>query len=115
MNKILKILAIMSLASLLVVASVGCAAPSLKSLAASPDKVNLVVNGTQQLTITATYTEGSPKNVTSISTFKSSNEKVATVTKGGLIKGIAAGSATITVSYTEGGVNKTVTVPVIVK
>jgi uncharacterized protein YjdB len=115
MSGILKILPIMSVAFLLCVASIGCAAPSLKSIAASPGKVSLAVNTTQQLTITATYTKGNTKNVTAQNTFKSSNEKIATVSKGGLIKGVAAGSASITASYTEGKVTKTVTVPVTVK
>ena len=115
MSKILKIIAITSLASLLVVVSVGCAASSLKSITASPDKVSLSANATQQLTITATYTKGGGNNVTTTSTFKSSDEKIATVTGGGLVKGIAAGSATITVSHAEGKVTKTVTIPVTVK
>ncbi len=87
----------------------------LKSIAASPDKVSLTVKGTQQLTTTATYTDGTRKNVTAKSTYKSSNTKIATVTKGGLITGIAAGSSTITASYTEGKITKTVTISVTVK
>jgi len=51
MNKILKILAIMSLASLLVVASVGCAAAALQSIKASPSTVSLAKNATQQLNL----------------------------------------------------------------
>jgi uncharacterized protein YjdB len=77
--------------------------------------VSLARNATQQLTITASYTKGASKTVTATSTYKSSSATIATVSTGGLVKGIAAGSATITVSYTEGGVNKTVTVPVSVK
>ena len=115
MGRILRILAITGLASLLVVASVGCAATALSSIKASPSTVSLTANATQQLTITASYTKGATKTVTTTSTYSSSNVKIATVTTGGLVKGIAAGSATITVSYKEGTVTKTVTVPVTVK
>jgi uncharacterized protein YjdB len=115
MIKILKIIAIITLTFLLVGVSVGCAASSLKSIIASPNNISLAVNATQQLTITATYTNGSLKNVTVPSTYKSSNEKIATVTKTGLVKGIAKGSASITVSYSEGNVTKTVMVPVTVR
>ena len=105
----------MSLVSLLVVVILGCATHSLKSIAPSLSKLSLVVNASQQLTISATYTKGSGKNVTALSIYKSSNDKIATVAKGGLVKGVAAGSASITVSYTEGKVTQTVTVPVTVK
>jgi len=115
MSKILRILAITGLASLLVVASVGCAAATLQSIKATPSTLSLSANATQQLAITASYTKGASKTVTAISTYKSSSATIATVTTGGLVKGIAAGSATITVSYKEGTVTKTVTVPVTVK
>ena len=115
MGKILRILAITGLASLLVVTSVGCAATALSSIKASPSTISSADNATQQLTITASYTKGATKTVTTTSTYSSSNVKIATVTTGGLVKGIAVGSATITVSYKEGSVTKTVTVPVTVK
>lgn len=114
MTKIVKIIVIISLACLLVGVSIGCAAPSLKSLIAYPGKVSLTDNATQQLNITATYTKGSSKSVTATSMYQSSNEKIATVTKDGVVKGVAIGSADIAVSHSEGGVTKTVTVPVTV-
>ena len=115
MGKIIKALAITVLASLLVFASIGCAAATLSSIKASPSTISLAANATQQLTITASYSKGATKTVTATSTYKSSNEKIATVTTGGLVKGIAPGSATVTVSYKEGIVTKTITVPVTVK
>ena len=88
---------------------------SLKSLAASTDNISFSVNATQQLKVTAAYTLGTGKDVTTLSIYKSSNDKIATVTNGGLVKGTAVGSANITASYTEGTVTKTITVPVTVK
>jgi uncharacterized protein YjdB len=113
--KILKILAITGLASLSVVGSLGCGAAVLQSIKASPSTLSLSANATQQLTITASDSKGISKTVTTISSYSSSNMKIATVTTGGLVKGIVAGSATITVSYREGTVTKTVTVPVTVE
>jgi pullulanase len=72
-------------------------------------------NATQQLTITASYTKGALKNVTATSTYRSGRATIATVTTGGLVRGVGAGLTIIIVSYTEGGVNKTVTVLVTVK
>ena len=43
------------------------------------------------------------------------NGRIATVTEGGLVKGIAIGSASITVSYPYGKQSRTVTIPVTVK
>lgn len=115
MGKIPRILTIMGLASLLVVTFVGCApaVPALTSITASPVPVSLTAGGIMQLKITASYTKGETKIVTT-GTYSSSNATVATVTAEGLVMAGVAGSATITVSYNEGGVNKTVMVPVTV-
>lgn len=120
MANIFKVLAVVGVVALATVMFAGCttsatAAPSLKSIASSPRKISLSSNATQQLTITATYTKGPPQNVTTKSTYKSSSQKRASVTPAGLIKGGIAGSTTITVSYTEGTVTRTVEVPVTVK
>ncbi len=67
------------------------------------------INATQQLTINAIYKKPSTNNATGIgrtedvtakSIYRSSNEKIATVTSGGLVQGVAVGSANITVYYT---------------
>ncbi|MCK9927519.1 Ig-like domain-containing protein, partial [Frankia sp. Mgl5] len=60
------------------------------------------------LQITATYANGSTQDVTSQSTYQSSDPTIATVNAAGVISGVAAGNATITVSY----YGKTITVPV---
>ena len=76
---------------------------TLQSIAASPASVTLAVDETQQLTVTATYSDDSTADVTASSdcTYVSDDTAVATVTSpgGGLITGVADGSATVTVSY----------------
>ena len=71
-----------------------------KSLAISPSPVTVKVGGTQTLTATATYSDGSTALVKA--TFASSNTSIASVT-GVRLKGVAAGTTTVTASYTENG------------
>jgi uncharacterized protein YjdB len=93
----------------------GCATTAqLKSIAASPNTISLSVNATHQLTITATDTKGKTETVTTTCTYSSSNQQIVTVSAGGLVKGVAAGSANISVSYTKDKVTKIITVPVTV-
>ncbi len=117
MGKKLEVLAILGVIISLCVATVGCegAGAFLKSIAVSPEEVILTVNASQQLSVTATYTKGEPKSVTAECSYESSNGGIATVTEGGLVKGIALGSASITVSYPYGKQSRTVTIPVTVK
>ena len=140
----------------LVVATVGYSSLPLDSISASPFGIprlalatgarNIIgeaitvifaINATQQLTIDALYKNTTTNNatgtarfedVTTKCTYQSSNEKIATVTSGGLVQGVAAGAANITVTYTAapgssdlstaaaGKIPKTVsvTVPVVV-
>ena len=112
-NKIVALLGIVLIITLLSTTTVGCTA-ALQSIAASPSKISLAVSGTQQLAVTTTDTKGKTASVTTTSTYKSSDVKVATVSTGGLVTGVAAGSVNITVSYTKGKVTKTATVAVTV-
>jgi len=89
-------------------------AVTLQSIAASPSSVTLAVDETQQLTITATYSDASTANVTADSTYASDDEAVATVSTGGFITGVAEGSATVTATYTEDEITKTAEVSVTV-
>ncbi|MDO8716668.1 MAG: Ig-like domain-containing protein [Dehalococcoidales bacterium] len=76
----------------------------------NPDFVAVFApNDTVQLTINALYRNtatinasgaGRIEDVTGNCTYKSSNEKIATVTSGGLVRAVVVGSTTITVSYT---------------
>ena len=114
-NKIVSVLGVVFVIALLGATVMGCATTAqLKSIAASPSTISLIVNATHQLTITATDTAGKTQTVTTTCTYSSSNQQIATVSAGGLVKGVAAGSAHINVSYTKGKVTKTVTVSVTV-
>lgn len=131
MSKNFKIAVIVIMASLLIMAAVGCkkvVAPwesfELSSIAAQPYRVNIPVNATSNLTINAVFSKISSGNITTGSggirvvtnntTFKSSNEAVAAVNGSGLVRGISAGSANISVSYTDGHITKTTEIPVTV-
>lgn len=64
------------------------------------------VGQTQQLNISAMYTKGNSngtgisKDVTNNCTFRSSNDQIATVSLTGIVRGVATGTAYITVTYT---------------
>ncbi len=64
----------------------------------------------QQLTATATFTDGSSQNVTSSATYYTSDPTVATVNQSGNVSAVGPGSATITA--TLGGTTATVPVTV---
>ena len=109
-------------ASDVVVATVGYTELPLHSISAVPPQIpqlrnfgleyvppGVTVNTTQQLTIYALYKNITATNatkevrfedVTANSTYKSSNERVAMVTSGGLVKAMAIGASNITISYT---------------
>lgn len=69
----------------------------------APTSATLKINGKQQLTATIAPANATDKAVT----WKSSNTSVATVSESGLVKGIAQGTAIITVTTHDG--NKTAT------
>lgn len=64
----------------------------------SPSVVSLEINEEQQLTATVTPASATDKSVS----YASSDNGIATVTAGGKVKGISAGSAVITVTTTDG-------------
>lgn len=74
---------------------------------------SLNANETGSYVVTAKYTDGTTKNVTSLATATSSNSSVATASAG-TITAVAEGSAKITISYTEGGVTETAEINVTV-
>lgn len=83
------------------------------SISVAPASVNVVVNGTQQLTVTAKDQNGG--NMTGLtSTFASSDQSKATVNASGVVTGVAVGTARITVTGTIGTVSKTTNVDVTV-
>jgi trimeric autotransporter adhesin len=72
--------------------------PTVSSITVGPSNVNIPVGSTQQMTATATYSDQSTGDVTSKSgiSWQSSDSTQATVTNTGLVKGVAAGTPTIT-------------------
>lgn len=75
----------------------GNAAPTLSSIAISPATVNLTVGGSQQLTITATYSDSSTADVTSDIDWAAIASTLASFSNG-LITSTSSGSETITIS-----------------
>jgi hypothetical protein len=79
------------------------------SVSVSPTSATISVNGTQQLSATV-----SPSNATNKSvTWSSSNTSVATVSSSGLVTGVSAGTATITVTTSDGNKKGTATLTVL--
>jgi len=70
----------------------------LTDLTVSPSSSDVPVGGTVSLTATATFQDGSTKDVTSSATWSTSSSSVATVSKG-TVTGVKKGSATITATY----------------
>lgn len=69
------------------------------------NKKNISLKKNQQFKLVAKVSP--KKNVSKVLSYKSSNKKVATVTKKGIIKAVAAGMAKITVKATDGSKKKT--------
>jgi hypothetical protein len=67
------------------------------------------VGGSSQLTATATLSDGTQKNVTTLATWSSTNPAAASVS-GGLVAAIAAGSSTITGQYQGASASVTIVV-----
>jgi uncharacterized protein YjdB len=88
-----------------------CATPV--SIAVTPGNPTVPVNTTQQLAATGTNSDASTCDITDLVTWGSSTIANATVSAGGLVKGVAAGSATITAALgsVTGSTSVTVTAP----
>ena len=89
---------------------------SLTSISVLPSNTSMYVGSSKNITsITAYYNDGSNTSITlGLANYQSSNSNIATVSDSGAITGISAGSAVITVTYTEDGITKTDTVEVTV-
>ncbi|MBF7082646.1 Ig-like domain-containing protein [Desulfallas sp. Bu1-1] len=81
--------------------------PVVESITAEPSSITLSAGNNQQVTVTAHLSDGSTKDVTTLASYSSDNSN-ASVAGTGLVTGVIAGSATITIQY--GGY--TVNVPV---
>ncbi|WP_244159280.1 Ig-like domain-containing protein [Paenibacillus polysaccharolyticus] len=70
----------------------------VKRVDVDKSQISLLLKQKESVTLTATYPDGTSKDVTDLAEWTSSNEKVADVLKGN-ITGYSAGSATITGKY----------------
>ena len=88
----------------------------LSSISVLPETMNIVRINTKAITsITAYYDDGSNASIAKADcTYESSNSNIAGVSTSGLVTGKTAGSATITVSYTEEDITKEDTISVTV-
>lgn len=74
---------------------------AVQSLEVSPAAPSIADGATVQLTATGTYPDTSTRDVTADSDWSTSDAAIATVSAGGLVTGVAAGSATITAMYSD--------------
>ncbi len=70
-------------------------APTLSSITITPAGLTISAGTTQQFTATGLYSDGSTQNITSQTTWASSNTGIATINSSGLATGVSSGSATI--------------------
>jgi trimeric autotransporter adhesin len=86
--------------------------PSISSIFITPPSATIAIANSVQLNATARYSDGSSGPISGSSVgWSSSNDAIATVTSpGGLVNGVATGTATITV--TDQGVTSTANVTV---
>jgi uncharacterized protein YjdB len=83
---------------------------TVSGISVQPGSISAAAGATQQLLVTANFTDGSSQNVTQSSTYTSSAPSIATVSSGGLVTTVAQGTATVTVTLNA----NTATVPVAV-
>ena len=69
---------------------------TLQSIALTPASLTVPAALVRQFTATGTYSDGSSKDITASATWTSGTTSVATVTTGGLVTSLAAGSSVIT-------------------
>ena len=84
----------------------------LTSIEVSPATINVYVGNSNTITSVVAYYDNGDSIYLSLADcdYTSSNINIATVDNNGLITGVSPGTATITVSYTEGDITKTDTV-----
>ncbi|MET3132089.1 uncharacterized protein YjdB [Oxalobacteraceae bacterium GrIS 1.11] len=86
-------------------------AASLVSIAVLPANRSIAINGRQQFQAIGTFTDGSTRDMTAVSTFTSAAPAFATILGGGVATGVAAGNSVISASSgaLSGSTNLTVT------
>jgi uncharacterized protein YjdB len=90
--------------------------PALVSISVSPATMNINEGDSESITsVTAHYDDNTNANIALADCdYDSDDTNIATVNGNGVISGVSAGNATVTVSYTEGGITETDTVEVTV-
>jgi trimeric autotransporter adhesin len=78
------------------IATLAVGAPSLVSIAVVPNATNVPVGSSQQFTATASYTDGSARDITSSVSWASSNQTAVSISSSGLASAVAGGNSTIT-------------------
>ncbi len=93
----------------------GSPAAVLQSIQITPAATSIAAGLTQQFTATGKYSDNSSKDLTSSSTWSSSNTSAATVSSTGMVTSKAQGLTTITATYSgiSGNTTLTVTAPVL--
>ncbi len=84
--------------------------PALASLAVAPVNPSITKGGTQQLTVTGSFTDGSTQNMTGAVAWTVSSASVVTVSNSGMVTGVANGTAIVTA--TSGSVSGSDTITV---
>ena len=75
-------------------------APTLSSIAITPESATTIAIGaTQQYIAIATYSDGSTTNVTYVATWGSSDTSIAGVSQWGKVTGLVTGNTNITATY----------------
>jgi trimeric autotransporter adhesin len=102
----LQVVGSLSVLLLLTMAALSCDGffvdPVLQTITVTPATPGILVGGTQQMTATGIYDDGSQKNITgdTATSWSSTDLTVATVTpNGGLVTGVSAGTASIQATH----------------
>ena len=85
-------------------------AVTLKSISVSSSKLNLSIGNTEQLKVTAIYSDKSEEDVTSECKYTNSNKKIISIDSDGFIEALNKGNSKITIKY--GNKKKTINVSV---
>jgi uncharacterized protein YjdB len=95
--------------------SITVSAASLSSITVAPVSFSLATGQTQQLTAQASFSDGTTQNVSSQVSWNSNASTIASVSSGGLVKGLSTGSVTITATLgtVSGAAAVSVTAPVL--
>ncbi len=96
--------------------SVTVGPPALLSITVSPNQSSLPAGESAQFTATGNFSDGTVQNLTQSATWSSSAPGVATITAGGLARGVTTGTLSIsaTMSSITGSATLTVMAPVLV-